>query len=245
MTQVAVKQQIWNYVEIGSGRANPIVIMHGWGRSGNEWLQLASELSNSVGSKVYVLDLPGFGGSSLPKVTTIAEYSELVLELMNYLKIKRASLIGHSLGGRMAVYLAASYPDRVEKVVLINPAAVKPPSIKRELLKLGSKVLGLVPVNWRRKMAHGLMDEDYRNSPGLRDLYRAVVATDLRNILTKIKAQTSVIWGERDPILPIKLTKIYAALLPYPKVKIIWEAGHDPHLIHHDELKRALEEVWI
>lgn len=94
-------------------------------------------------------------------------------------------------------------------------------------------------------MAHGLMDEDYRNSPALRDLYRALVATDLRNILTRIKAKTSVIWGERDPILPIKLTKIYVALLPYPKVKIIWGAGHDPHLTHYDELERALEEVWI
>lgn len=244
MAQVAVGKQIWNYHKVGRGRGKAIVIMHGWGRSGNEWIQIARELSSRVGCMVYVLDLPGFGGSSLPKVTSIAEYSELVFELLSYLKIRRASLIGHSLGGRLAVYLAANHADTVERLVLINPAAVKPPSIKRELLKLGSKVLGLIPINLRRKIAEGVMDEDYRNSPALRDLYRIVVARDLRFNLPKINAPTTVIWGEQDPILPVKLSKIYAKLLLEPTIRIIWEAGHDPHLTHYESLKRVLEEVW-
>jgi pimeloyl-ACP methyl ester carboxylesterase len=79
MTQVAVGTQIWNYQEIGGGsgrpHGSPLLVLHGWGRNGNEWIQMAKDLSGWSGRKAYVLDLPGFGGSSLPRVTTIREYS--------------------------------------------------------------------------------------------------------------------------------------------------------------------------
>jgi pimeloyl-ACP methyl ester carboxylesterase len=91
-----------------------------------------------------------------------------------------------------------------------------------------------------------MMDEDYRNTPALRELYRAIVAEDLRKYLPKIACPTWVIWGEKDPILPLTLTDIYKKLLPYPIVRVIWGAGHDPHLSHYLVLLRVLEEaVWI
>ncbi len=86
------------------------------------------------------------------------------------------------------------------------------------------------------------MDEDYRNSPTLRELYRAVVGTDLQKYLSKIQAKTTVVWGEYDPILPLSLTKIYGKLLPHSTTRVVWGAGHDPHLTHYEQTLRILQE---
>lgn len=236
--------QLWGGEEI-VGKGVPIVILHGWGRSGMEWRGLGQRLSRVTGRPIYLLDLPGFGGSSLPKVKTIEEYVGLVKGWVDYLDLKRVSLVGHSLGGRVGIVLASAYPQLVEKLVLVDPAGVKPWSIKRKVIKLGAKMMAWVPQNWRRMVSEQVMDEDYRNSPTLRELYRAVVARDLRIYLPKITVPTRVIWGEKDPLLPLTLTDLYKKLLPSPTVRVIWEAGHDPHLTHPEKLGRILEEVWI
>lgn len=242
MTQVAVGSQIWNFSEIGKEKKSPLLILHGWGRNGNEWMQIARELSNWSKQKIYVLDLPGFGGSSLPRVKDIFEYSELVREFCGYLDIKNAILIGHSLGGRVGIVLASKYPEMIEKLILVDPAGVKPKSIKRVILKVIAKIFAWIPKELRRKMAYLFMDEDYNNSPALRDLYRAIVRDDLREYLPKIKCKTMVVWGEKDPILPLSMTKVYRDKLHDCIVRVVWGAGHDSHLTHPRELIRILEE---
>lgn len=241
--QWVVRGQLWSGEEI-AGKGVPIIIMHGWGRSGAEWSRLGKRIAQVTGRMIYILDLPGFGGSSLPRVTTIEAYAELVKSWLDYINIKRVSLVGHSLGGRVGIVLAGTYPEQIEKLVLIDPAGVKPRSLRRKALKLGAKLLSWVPLAWRRHLSERVMDEDYRNSPTLRELYRAVVVRDLRIYLPKITVPTWVIWGEKDSLLPLTLTDLYKKLLPYPTVRVIWEAGHDPHLTHPEKLGRILEEIW-
>ena len=243
MTQVAVGTQIWNYTETGSGDGTPLLILHGWGRSGNEWIRMAQDLSKWSGRKVFVLDLPGFGGSSLPKVANIFEYSELVKDFCQYLEIEKVILLGHSLGGRVGIVLGSTYPALVERLVLIDPAGVKPKSIKRLMLQFVSKLFAWVPASVRAKLALSLMDEDYRNTPALRELYRAIVKTDLRKYLPKIEVETTIVWGENDPILPLPLTKIYAKLVRHSRVRVVWGAGHDPHSSHYEQTLRILQEA--
>ncbi|MFZ2199668.1 MAG: alpha/beta hydrolase [Microgenomates group bacterium] len=243
MTQVAVRNQIWNYTEVGEGNGTPILILHGWGRSGNEWNQMARELSAWSGRKAYVVDLPGFGGSSLPTIKNIFEYSQLVVKFCEYMGLDKVVLIGHSLGGRVGIIMGADCPEIVERVILIDPAGVKPRSIKRVCLNLVAKMFVWVPYPIRTKIIGWVMDEDYRNTPTLRNLYRAVVGEDLRTYLPKIKGKTWVIWGEKDKILPLSLLDIYKKLLVHPVTRVIWGAGHDPHLSHYLVLKRVLEEA--
>lgn len=242
MAQIAVGNQIWNYQEVGSGKGVPILILHGWGRTGNEWVKMAEELSAWSGRKVYVVDLPGFGGSSLPKVKTITQYSELVVAFCKYMEIDKMSVIGHSLGGRVGIILASKYSHLVEHLILIDPAGVKPRSLRRTTLKIIAKLFAWVPFSIRAKMVGSVMDEDYRNSPSLRDLYRVVVGEDLRKYLPEIKCATTIVWGENDPILPLSLTKIYRKLLPDNQIRVVWGAGHDPHLEKFDQTLRILEE---
>ncbi len=248
MAQVAVGQQIWHYEEIGRGKGAPLLILHGWGRSGSEWIAMAKELSLWSGRKAFVLDLPGFGGSSLPAqaglphVKTIEEYSELVAAFCEYMDLKQVVIIGHSLGGRVGIVLGAKHKEIVEKLVLIDPAGVKPRSVRRVALKTISKVFGWVPARWRRGLAASVMDEDYHNSPALRSLYRVIVGPDLRAYLPQIHCETTVVWGENDPTLPITLTAIYRQYLRQARVRVVWGAGHDPHLTHFDQTLRILQE---
>ncbi len=243
MTQVAVGGQIWSYQDLGSGKRTPILILHGWGRSGNEWVSMGRDLSEWSGRKVCVLDLPGFGGSSLPNVTSMTQYAELVIMFCEYMGIKKMILMGHSLGGRAGIILAAKYPEMVEKLVLIDAAGVKPKSVKRETLKLLAKLFAWVPARLRRQVVGGMMDEDYKRTPGLRDLYRVVVAEDLTKYLPKIKCETGIVWGELDTILPLSLTRIYKKLLHKSKLRVVWGAGHDPHLDKYEATKAILQEA--
>lgn len=242
MTQVVVGTQIWNYQEVGHGKGTPLLILHGWGRNGNEWRQMGQDLSVWSGRSTYVLDLPGFGGSSLPKVANMHEYSELVESFCEYMGMDKVVVVGHSLGGRVGILMGAKAKSRVEKLILVDPAGVKPKSIKRATLKNLAKVFGWVPRAWRARIVGSVMDEDYRNSPALRSLYRVVVGEDLRRYLPRINCPVLVVWGEQDPILPLALTKVYRDKLQDALVRVVWGAGHDPHLSHYDQTLSILQE---
>lgn len=208
-----------------------------------EWQGIARELSHYSKQKVILLDLPGFGGSSSPRdVETIEEYSRIVLDFCDYMEISKMTVVGHSLGGRVGIVLSAT-TTRIKKLVLVDPAGVKPRSVVRVALKYLAKIFGWVPVNMRRRLVGRLMDSDYHNSPALRQLYRAVVARDLRKYLSQIRCPVEVVWGEHDRILPLSLTKIYAKELSNRKIRVIWGGTHDPHLSQPEQTLKILEEA--
>ncbi len=243
MKQVAVERIIWNYQEF-LGKGVPIIILHGWGRSGAEWKMLGEYLQKRTGRPVLIPDLPGFGGTSLVQVEDIYGYTEQLWKWLKYLKIKRASIVGHSLGGRMGVVLGARYPRLVEQLVLIAPAAVKPLTLRRIILTPLRLATRGLPRAWREHLGQAVSDVDGRDEKR-RALYKAVVKYDLSQELPHIQAPTLVIWGERDLILPLALLARYKNLLPNVRVRVVWEAGHDPHLTHLRELARIVEEAWI
>lgn len=246
MPQVAVAGQVWNYekIEVGTRGLVPVIVLHGWGRSGKEWMSSAKELAMWSGRAVYVVDLPGFGGSGIPRVATIEEYSEKVAEFCAYLGLTKVILIGHSLGGRIGIVLGAKRSELIERLILIDPAGVKPGSIKRILLRSVANMVRWVPANLRELVVGKMMDEDYRNNPTLVSLYRAVVGgQDLRIYLPRIKCLTVVVWGENDPILPLSQTKLYKQLIPETKIRVVWGAGHDPHLTKYEQTLAILQEA--
>ncbi|WDU83729.1 alpha/beta fold hydrolase [Caloramator sp. Dgby_cultured_2] len=84
---------------------------------------------NYLASKfeVYAIDFPGFGQSSLPsKAWGVGDYTDMLNKLFDKLNIEKASLIGHSFGGRVSIMFSALYPEKVEKVVLVDSAGIIP-----------------------------------------------------------------------------------------------------------------------
>ncbi|MEM4329530.1 MAG: alpha/beta hydrolase [Candidatus Caldarchaeum sp.] len=107
------------YVERGGGRA--VLLVHGWASSSFSWRNSLPTLSKRY--RTIAVDLPGFGMSQ--RLPTGLHLENLALHLTRFLDIigvEKFSLIGHSMGGVVSTYVAASWPSRVEKLVLVNPS---------------------------------------------------------------------------------------------------------------------------
>ncbi|HEX7607853.1 MAG TPA: alpha/beta fold hydrolase, partial [Candidatus Cryosericum sp.] len=111
------------YVDEGCG--DPVVLLHGWGGQAASMTPLIVGLRDKY--RVLALDLPGFGGTSPPPVPWgTPEYATFVERAVTFLGVTRATYIGHSFGGRIAIWLAAHAPEAVQALVLVDAAGIRP-----------------------------------------------------------------------------------------------------------------------
>jgi len=100
-----------------------MLLIHGLGDEADTWRHLITPLS--ADRRVVALDLPGFGRCDKPeRPYTIPFFQNIVIELLDTLAIQRAVLIGHSLGAVLAHSVALNYPERVERLILIDGSLV-------------------------------------------------------------------------------------------------------------------------
>ena len=110
-----------NYKRYGRGKS--LVLLHGYAGGLDYWLPLVMGLKH--GFDIVALDLPGFAGSAnVPAPDSIAGYASCVIELMDHLKIEKASLLGFSMGGMIAQQAALDYPDRMQTLILYGSSAI-------------------------------------------------------------------------------------------------------------------------
>jgi pyruvate dehydrogenase E2 component (dihydrolipoamide acetyltransferase) len=113
--------------------ATPVVLIHGYSADMNNWLFLAPALA--VSRPVYALDLPGHGGSDKTVGDgSIAFLAQTVEKAMAELGVHKAHIVGHSMGGAVAMQLALTAPDRVQSVSLLASAALPGGIINRDFL---------------------------------------------------------------------------------------------------------------
>jgi len=104
------------------GRGKPILLLHGWLSSWGLWRDTMLTLSDERRYRIYALDFWGFGDSAKKSTQSfnIAAYVNMVDQFMTKMGIARAPIIGHSMGGTVALSLALEYPSRVEKLALVG-----------------------------------------------------------------------------------------------------------------------------
>ncbi|MBQ8892582.1 MAG: alpha/beta hydrolase [Bacilli bacterium] len=192
-----------NYIQYGKGP--DIVLLHGWGQNIKMMDPLGKNLSDNF--TITILDLPGFGSSEIPKFAyTINDYTEVLHEFLESLKIEKPILIGHSFGGRIAINYASIY--EVSKLVLFGS-----PFIVREKKGLKVKLLKtLKEIKFLSKFAETMKNymgsEDYKAASGvMREILVKTVNTDLRDAAANIKVSTLLIWGENDTAVPVSEAK--------------------------------------
>jgi pimeloyl-ACP methyl ester carboxylesterase len=114
------------YVERGDGA--PVVLLHGasLGSSADVWTRNLPALAQH-GLRIVAVDLPGFGGTDNPPDPSVGYRKRFVIAFMDALGIERASLVGHSQSGRVAVDLAFDHPQRIAKVVVLGTGSLLPP----------------------------------------------------------------------------------------------------------------------
>ncbi len=223
-----------------SGEGDTIVLMHGWGGSAASFEPVFKHLSKDY--KVLVFDFPGFGESDIPPGTWgTKEYGEFLDNLFNGLHIERANIMAHSFGGRVAIWFAANFPEKVDKLVLINSAGIKPRRTLRyhvrvAVAKTGKRIF-LLPIFG--KYGEILLNElysivgskDYQRQTGImRSTLVKVVNEDLRELLPKIMAPTLLMWGDNDNEVPLSYAKIMEKEIRDAGLVVFKGAGHFSYL---------------
>lgn len=202
------------------GPGDPIVLMHGWGGS-NVSFSGVFEYLCGLNRDVIALDFPGFGGSDLPLESWgIYDYARCVDALIKALKIRKAVLVGHSFGGRVALCL--SDLDWVQSIVLIDSAGLKP----RFSLKKAIRVRKFKRAQAAGKDVSGFGSPDYLAlTPPMKHVFVRVVNTHLDEKLSSITCPVLIVWGKKD-----KETPPYMARRLKRKIKgsvlIYLEGGH-------------------
>lgn len=199
-----------NYIQYGKGQ--DIILLHGWGQN----IQMMDPLGKNFADKfkITIFDFPGFGGSQEPDYAyNISDYVEVLHDLIKELKIENPIIIGHSFGGRVAIFYSSMYP--VSKLVLFGSPFIKREnnSLKVKLLKQLKKIKPLN--NLAESMKKHMGSEDYRSASGvMREILVNVVNEDLTEKAKKITCPTLLIWGESDEAVPVSEAKELEKTIP-------------------------------
>ena len=120
MSSIVTSQGIVHYEAYGRGR--PVILLHGWINSWGVWQDLMIDLAENSRFKVYALDFWGFGESAKDNTPPfkIMSYVQMVEQLMEILGIECSPVLGHSMGGTVALSLALERPERVTKVGVVG-----------------------------------------------------------------------------------------------------------------------------
>ncbi len=236
------------YVRAGDGPV--VVLLHGFASSIFTWKDVLPGLARS--RTVVALDFPGFGESEQPRDLDVGIYPGIVLGLMDRLGIVRATLVGNSMGGAVAIALAARQPERVQALVLIDAAGFDLAESERPLLlrlaatRAGKALFGRLPVRGRMlRLALGQVFHDpalvteERFNEYLVPLLRPGAAASLA---PTVKAPTLVLWGRDDRWIPVEQADRVVAAIPGARKVVLEACGHVPQEERPQEVLRWLQE---
>ena len=237
-----------HYVEAGQGE--PVVLIHGLNASTFSFRYTIPELAQSY--RVVALDLQGFGYSERPagadySLTALAEQVARVMERLN---IERATVVGHSMGGAVAMRLAIGFPERVARLVLVNSATDR---LLRRGLRLSRLIQPCMPIAalfalqrraFRRRALRRAVHDPAHVTPEVvegsfrprrvKGTLRALGAwlvdrgRDEPLAPERIAQPTLVLWGEHDRLLPLAEGEELARAIPNARLLLVPSSGHLP-----------------
>lgn len=216
------------------GEGEPVLLLHGWGCTGEIFKHIASVLSTAY--TTYSFDFPGFGASGEPtEVWGVEKYTQMVEAFVKENGIERPALMGHSFGGRVSIVFASR--NEVSRLVLVDAAGVKP----KRPLKYYWKVYTFKAMKWLcntflpKEKAQAVIDSrrkgagssDYNNaSPMMRAILSKVVNEDLTHLMPAIKAPALLFWGNLDTATPLSDAKTMERLIPDAGLVVAHGTGH-------------------
>ena len=238
-----------------SGQGSPVLLIHGFGASSYSWRYVVEPLSRN--HQVITLDLKGFGNSPKPRddMYSVYDQARLVRNFIVDQNFKDLIIVGHSFGGGVAlvtsVYLEASHPGLIKKLVLIdNVAYVQELPAFVEIL--ATPILGSMAVNLlsNKTQVKILLKEVYFDDELIpqkaidhyaenlaQDNAKYAIVTGARQLIPedldqfsqnygRLKIPTLVIWGREDGMLPLEIGERLHADLPNSELVILDNVGH-------------------
>jgi pimeloyl-ACP methyl ester carboxylesterase len=207
-----------HYVEMGNGF--PLVLLHGGANDWRGWKKNIVALAQRY--RVIAPDVVGFGRSDKSKsIYGIDDFVNYLWGFVSALNIERMHLAGHSLGGRIALEFACHYPNKVEKLIPVAPFGFG-------RLSTWGFILGVISY-WGRKLffkkrSYPTLDIDY-SKDGFKEFMEK---------LKNVEVPAMIIWGEKDPYLPVKQAYIANSTLSNSRVEVMRQCRHIPQSEEHD-----------
>jgi pimeloyl-ACP methyl ester carboxylesterase len=230
-----------------AGQGEPLIVIHGGGGDARTWEKNISELAEKY--TVYAPDLPGYGGSQpLDGDYFIPELSAFIGSFATNLGLEKFHLVGHSLGGGVALDYTLKSPHTIKKLVLVSSLClgneiafwVRLMSIPALIRSIGMLTIAVLKgIKW---LFEKLNPFEY-----IMPLSPASVAVGsnittfkhqtlvLEQRLAEVTVPTLLIWGAKDPIVPVRHAYQAARVIPDCRVKVFENRGHN---VHRDELKQ-------
>lgn len=249
-----------SYLAAGNG-ALPVVLLHGWGAFKELWWSTLLALGPDV--RAFAPDLPGHGGSPLAGDSRMSQIAARVARFCDARGLQAITLVGHSMGGNIALELVLARPDLVTCLVLVDPAAQaqKMPIYTRSrlggmrgwaALRTGLVLARRLDVVGRRVphvhrggfVLPAIRRATYmarHDAEALHRLLASLFANPIGPRLAEINLPTLVISGEFDPLVPPALSRRIAEAIPGAQYAIVRGAGHNPM----DERPREFERVLL
>ncbi|MCG3208072.1 MAG: hypothetical protein FOGNACKC_01673 [Anaerolineae bacterium] len=257
MSSIVTDQGIVHYEAYGRGR--PVILLHGWLGSWGYWLETMEALKRQY--RCYALDFWGFGESGKRRSSYhVNDFVNLVDQFMDRLGIESAPVVGHSMGGTVAVSLALAKPERVQRVIVVGSPIVG--SSLHLFLRLAGKPW-IASIVWQMPTAlqlgikvfspYVVKDWPHWYKMITRDLSRTTLEafflsigslhkTDLRPQLPGMTTPLMGIFGVGDNVVQPTQANIIASSAPVSRIKMMSGSGHFPMLDEPQSFNETLAE---
>jgi pimeloyl-ACP methyl ester carboxylesterase len=242
-------------VATGPEGAEPVLLLHGWGSSARLMQPIATALQSKY--RVLNLDLPGHGHSAYPpEPWGVPEHAALVSHVLDEHIGRPAAVVGHSNGGRIALYMASDdrYRHHFNRMVLVSPSGIKPERGLKYRLRRGTAAALKAPfavlpgplrefgLDWLR---HSLVwrmlgSSDYRTLDGvMRETFVRTVNFFVEDRLSRISVPTLLFWGDRDTAISRRQMEILEREIADAGLVVLPDAGHYGYLDDPDTFVAA------
>ncbi|MBD2304581.1 alpha/beta hydrolase [Chroococcidiopsis sp. FACHB-1243] len=219
--------------------STPILFLHGWGISSEPYQEVLELIAEQ--HAVIAPDLPSFARSSYHNlISDYHSYAKFIVSFLEALNLPQVHLVGHSLGGGIAITLATLIPDRVKSLVLLDstgiPSVSIPEIVPRRAIEMTAQIsipkLKLQFFDIPKVFTHNLLF----NTGNI--IYALLISLyqDSTHLLPSIKAPCLILWSEKDLTTPLATAREMANHIPNATLTIVKEGYHEWMLWHPEKL---------
>lgn len=251
-----------SYLEGGrEGDMDPVLYLHGMGGAG-KWE--AYHMAMGMVARTYALQLPGWNEGQPPEgIESVQDYASLALGFLDAVQLEKATVVGHSIGGWIALYLAARHPDRIDRLVLVDSMGLdlpEAPTADLEALdeeSFGRRMfarLGMVATaqaygfgaDWQNVRQGPEFERQWKGRQMVANLLKGSYSDpDLTTAVADIALDTLLVWGRADGIVPLQHGEALRAALPQSQLAVVESAGHLPMAEKPETFHRLLRDFLL